>query len=70
MPDDDQIALLVYNHVVQLSLIDYGVDDAFRLAHEVVARAFDPAYTRAGIDAARERMSTPADSAEAAAVPR
>ena len=66
MLDDEQIAMLVYNHVVQLSLIDYGVDEAFRLAHEVAARAFDPAYTRDGIDAARRRSDGIDDAAEAA----
>ena len=58
MLDDDQIAMLVYNHVVQLSLIDHEIDAAFLLAHEVAARAFDPAWTRAGIDAAR-RLPSP-----------
>ena len=60
MLDDDQIALLVYNHVVHLSLLDHEIDAAFQLAHEVAARAFDPAYTRAGIDAARQRIVTTA----------
>ena len=61
MLDDDQIAMLVYNHVVQLVLLDHEVEEAFRLAHEVAALAFDPAYTRAGIDAARQRVSASTD---------
>lgn len=69
MLDDDQIAMLVYNHVVQLSLIDHEIDAAFLLAHEVAARAFDPAYTRAGIDAARRRIVAPSGAAEAATPP-
>lgn len=67
MLDDDQIAMLVYNHAVQLSLLDYEIDAAFQLAHEVAVRAFDPAYTRAGLDAARQRIVVSADTAETAA---
>ena len=67
MLDDDQIAMLVYNHVVQLSLLDHEVEAAFALAHEVAARAFDPAYTRAGIDAARQRLVAPTGAAKTAA---
>lgn len=53
MPDDEQIAMLVYTHVVQLTLIDYGPDEAFALAHRVAARAFNADFTRTGLEAAR-----------------
>ena len=65
MLDDDQIAMLVYNHVVQLTLLDYEVGTAFQLAHEVAAKAFDPAYTRAGLDVARQKVVAATGNADA-----
>ena len=53
MIDEEQMALLIYTHVVQLSLIDVDVDEAFRLAHRVAALAFDPTFTHEGLKAAR-----------------
>ena len=61
MVDDEQIAILIYNHVVQLSLIDYKTEDAFRLAHQVAAMAFDLEFTRIGIEAARHEALTADD---------
>ena len=63
MLDDEQIALLVYNHVVQLTLIDYLPDEAFALAHRVAATAFDMDLTRAGLEAARRAAETVSESA-------
>ena len=58
MVDDEQIAMLVYTHVVQLTLIDYQPDEAFALAHRVAALAFDADFTRAGLEAARPAAET------------
>ena len=53
MINEEQMALLIYTHVVQLSLIDVDVDEAFRLAHRVAALAFDPTFTHEGLEVAR-----------------
>ena len=58
MIDEDQIAMLVYSHVVQLTLIDYQPDEAFALAHRVAALGFDTAFTQAGLEAARKVQSS------------
>ena len=47
--DFDQTQLLVYQHVVQLTLLDHEVDQAFALAHQVAALAFDESFTRRGL---------------------
>ena len=65
MVDEDQIAMLVYSHVVQLTLIDYEPAEAFLLAHRVAARAFDAEFTLAGLKAAKAEFS---DAAEAEVV--
>lgn len=54
MIDHEQLALLIYQHAVQLTLIDYEVEQAFRLAHQVAAAAFDEAFTRDGLAQAAE----------------
>lgn len=63
MIDDDQIAMLVYTHVVQLTLIDYSPSEAFSLAHQVAARAFDADFTRAGLETARRTVETASETA-------
>ena len=55
MIDFEQVQLLIYQHVVQLTLIDHPVADAFALAHEVAALAFDEHFTRQGLVRAVER---------------
>ena len=59
MDDDERIALLVYTHVVQLTLIDVDVDvdDAVRIAHRAAALTLDTHATRASIDAVRQSPS-------------
>lgn len=47
--DFDQTQLLIYQHVVQLTLLDHEVDQAFALAHQVAALAFDEPFTRRGL---------------------
>ena len=58
--DFDQTQLLIYNHVIQLTLIDYELERAFDLAHEVAALAFDEEFTRKGLATAIERHEKPA----------
>lgn len=52
MIDHEQLQLLVYQHVVQLTLIDHSVEEAFRLAHQVAAAAFDEAFLTEGLASA------------------
>ncbi len=49
----ETLQMLVYQHVVQLTLIDHPPHEAFKIAHRVAALAFDEAFTQAGLDAAR-----------------
>ena len=61
--DIEQTQLLIYQHVVQLTLLDHGVEDAFALAHHVVALAFDELFTREGLArAAGERQGSVAQA--------
>lgn len=53
MIDPEQMQLLIYNHVVQLTLIDYDVEQAFAVAHRTAALAFDEHFMRDGLAAAK-----------------
>ena len=55
MMDFEQTQLLIYQHVVQLTLIDHEVEQAFVLAHHVAALAFDEAFTREGLARAAQK---------------
>ncbi len=54
--DFDQTQLLIYQHVVQLTLLDHEVDQAFALAHQVAALAFDEPFTRRGLALAAQGL--------------
>lgn len=54
MMDLEQIQMLVYQHVTQLTLIDYRVSDAFDVALQTAALAFDDEFIRAGLERARK----------------
>ena len=54
MIDPEQMQLLIYNHVVQLTLIDYDVEQAFAVAHRPAALGFDEHFMRDGLAAARQ----------------
>lgn len=58
MIDEDQLTLLIYNHAVQLTLIDYPPTEALKLAYSVAALAFDADLTRAGLEAARQAATS------------
>ena len=60
MIDADQMQILIYNHAVQLTLLDYGVTEAFEVAHRTAALGFDDKFTQAGLaHAARSAMGDP-----------
>lgn len=65
MIDTEQLQLLVYQHVVQLTLIDHQVEEAFRLAHQVAAAAFDEAFLAEGLAAANELRRAMAEAGPA-----
>ena len=68
MIDEEQLSILIYNHVVQLTLIDVEPSQAFTIAHQVAALAFDQDFTRAGLAAARERIVASTGATEATAI--
>ena len=53
MIEPETLHMLVYQHVVQLTLLDHSPRRAFKIAHLVAALAFDKAFTSAGLEAAR-----------------
>lgn len=54
MPDRAETMLLVYQHAIQLTLIDHPVEDAVRIAWALAALAFDENAHDAGMAAARQ----------------
>lgn len=65
MPDRAELMLHIYNHALQLTLIDHPVEDAMRIAWALAAVAWDEAAHEAGMAEARQTRPPP----EAAANP-
>ena len=56
MIDDEQQQMFVYSHAVQLTQINHSVSGALLIARHLVARAFDVADHRAGMNEARQAL--------------
>lgn len=56
MIEEEALSMLIYQHVQQLTLLDYPLAEAFNIAHRTAAAAFDQEFTRAGLDKARNAL--------------
>ena len=57
MPERADLMQAIYGHALQLTLIDYPVAEAMRIAWRLAAVAWDEAAYEAGMAEARESVS-------------